>query len=225
MAYQFVSEDACPKTPLRKPSQVTDYKTQKIYHSNAHKELFLGGSSSLSKNSTCPSTTPHVTFRHVSTPTAFGPTLRPPLPRPFVSFRRRPQFRANFCPGNSPKNSHTHSGTAQADPGRFVRKGTHGGRGDCLNLGQVLAQGKNLTLRTSAFACHVLPQHAIRSQDAKRYHVATYGFSFGHAGDCNRSTVASRKLLVPRTTIVMLRLRFSDYLRQLRGNFREFLFA
>ena len=42
MAYQFVSEDACPKTPLRKASQVTDYKTQKIYDSNAHKALFVG---------------------------------------------------------------------------------------------------------------------------------------------------------------------------------------
>ena len=41
MAYQFVSEDP---TPAQKPlfesaSQVTDYKTQKIYDSNAHKEL------------------------------------------------------------------------------------------------------------------------------------------------------------------------------------------
>ena len=43
MAYQFMSEDP---TPAQKPlfesaSQVTDYKTQKIYDSNAHKELLL----------------------------------------------------------------------------------------------------------------------------------------------------------------------------------------
>ena len=46
MAYQFVSEDPMPaqKPPLQERVQVTEYKTQKIYDSNAHKELFLGRS-------------------------------------------------------------------------------------------------------------------------------------------------------------------------------------
>jgi hypothetical protein len=30
------------KPPLQERVQVTEYKTQKIYDSNAHKELFLG---------------------------------------------------------------------------------------------------------------------------------------------------------------------------------------
>ena len=43
MAYQFVSEDPMPaqKPPLQERVQVTEYKTQKIYDSNAHKELIL----------------------------------------------------------------------------------------------------------------------------------------------------------------------------------------
>jgi len=55
MAYQFVSEDP---TPAQKPlfesaSQVTDYKTQKIYDSNAHKSCFWAGRYTL-KTSTYP---------------------------------------------------------------------------------------------------------------------------------------------------------------------------
>ena len=40
MAYQFVSEEFTPaqKPLLESASQVTDYKTQKIHDSNAHKE-------------------------------------------------------------------------------------------------------------------------------------------------------------------------------------------
>jgi hypothetical protein len=50
MAYQFVSEGPTPaQRPLfESATQVTDYKTQKIYDSNAHKELI---SSALARTS------------------------------------------------------------------------------------------------------------------------------------------------------------------------------
>jgi hypothetical protein len=45
MAYQFVSEDPTPaQNRFESATQVTDYKTQKIYDSDARKELFLGSS-------------------------------------------------------------------------------------------------------------------------------------------------------------------------------------
>jgi hypothetical protein len=55
MAYQFVSEDPSPaqKPFFESASQVTDYKTQEIYDSNAQKNCFWAGRYTL-KTSICP---------------------------------------------------------------------------------------------------------------------------------------------------------------------------